>query len=139
MDTLMLPLAILHPETASGFRFERSANGLTFTEFRSPALVRSRNRSGVKDMFLRGVFMIEPGGVAVHSATLNAQNDVFEVTVATRYDEDAAARLLVPVESTETYRQTGNPKADRTEVSSSYSKFRRFQVNVDEQVTLPQP
>jgi hypothetical protein len=136
MDTLMLPLTILHPEQASGFRFARASDGLTFTEVRSPTLVRSRHGGDEKDMFLRGSFTLGADG-AVHAATLTAENDIFIVSVEVRYVEDAAARLLVPGASTENYRFVASGKADRTEVRSTFSNFRRFQVKVDEQIALP--
>jgi hypothetical protein len=89
-------------------------------------------------MFLRGSFTLGAAG-AVHAATLAAENDVFIVSVDVRYVEDAAARLLVPSESTENYRFIASGQADRTEVRSTFSNFRRFQVKVDEQIELPRP
>jgi hypothetical protein len=137
MDTLMLPLTILHPDQASGFRFARASNGLTFTEVRSPTLVRSRHGGDEKDLFLRGSFTLGPDGASVHAATLMAENDFFIVSVDVQYVEDAATRLLVPLASSEDYRVAGSGKADRTEVRSVFSNFRRFQVKVDEQIELP--
>lgn len=139
MDTLMLPLAILHADRASGFRFVRTPDGLAFTEFRSPAMVRSRSRGAIKDMFLRGSFTIDTVGSRVRSATLTAANDVFELTEDIVYVEDRATQLLVPLRSTETYRPTGNPKGDRTVVMSTFANFRKFKVIVDEQLALPTP
>jgi len=137
MDTLMLPLMILQPAQASGFRFVGTGLGLAYTEVRSPTLMRSRIGGVTKDMFLQGVFTIDPAGASVHGATLAADNGQFAVTIDIRYVEDPATRLLVPSEAKETYRQTGKPKADRTEVQSTYSNFRKFQVKVDEQIDLP--
>ena len=139
MDALMLPLGILRSDRASGFRFVRTPDGLAFTEFRSPAMVRSRSRGATKDMFLRGNFTIDAVGSRVRSATLIAADDIFELTEDIVYGEDRVTRLLVPLRSTETYRQTGNPKGDRTVVTSTFANFRKFQVTVDEQLALPTP
>ena len=60
VDILMLPLAILRTENATGFRFARTADGLTFDEFRSPSLEWSRLDNGPRrDMFLHGPLTID--------------------------------------------------------------------------------
>jgi hypothetical protein len=137
LDTLMLPLIILHAKRATGFRFARTADGLTFDEFRSPSLLRSRIRGEVRDMFLHGALTIEGDTGRLSGARLVAENPQFVVTVDVRYAEDAASGLLVPVELREEYR-TPTSK-DRLEVSSTYSNFRRFQVSVDEHLEVPSP
>jgi hypothetical protein len=43
--------------------------------------------------------------------------------------------MLLPVESHEVYRAAKSK--DRTEVSSTYANFRRFQVTVEEQIEVP--
>jgi hypothetical protein len=137
LDTLMLPLTILHAKIATGFRFARTPDGLTFDEFRSPSLLRSRIRGEARDMFLHGALTIDGGTGGLSGARLVAENPLFVLTVDVRYAEDAASGLLVPVESREDYR-TPTSK-DRLEVSSTYSNFRRFQVTVDEHVEAPSP
>jgi hypothetical protein len=135
LDPLMLPLAILHEKIATGFRFARTADGLTFDEFQSPSLV-GYVRSGKRlDMPLHGSLIIESGTGRVSGARLVAENPQFVLTVDVRYAEDAASGLLVPVESREDYR-TPDSK-DRLEVSSTYSNVRRFQVTVDEHIETP--
>jgi len=135
MDTLMLPLAILHDKRATGFRFERTPGGLTFDEFQLPSMVGYVRRGTRLDMPLRGGLTIESSTGRLSGARLVAENPLFVVTLDVRYAEDAASGLLVPVESREDYR-TPDEK-DRLEVSSTYSNFRRFQVTVDEQVEVP--
>jgi hypothetical protein len=137
VDTLMLPLAILHAKRATGFRFARTADGLTFDEFRSPSLMKSNIRGVVSDMFLHGGLTIEGNTGRLSGARLVAENPQFVVTLDVRYAEDAASGLLVPVESREDYRTP--VEKDRLEVSSTYSNFRRFQVTVDEHVEAPSP
>lgn len=135
MDTLLLPLAILDAERSTGFRFARTADGVTFDEFRSPALVRSRIRGVVSDMFLRGALTIEGDTGRLSGARLVAENPQFTIIVDVRYAEDAALGLLVPVDLREDFRTP--VEKDRLEVSSTYSNFRRFQVTVDEHVEIP--
>jgi hypothetical protein len=137
MDTLMLPLAILHDTNAARFRFAHTADGLSFDEFQTPSMV-GYVRSGKRlDMLLHGGLTIEHRTGRLSGARLVAQHPQFVLTVDVRYAEDAAAGLLVPVESREDYR-TPDSK-DRLEVSSTYSNFRRFQVAVDEQIEVPSP
>jgi hypothetical protein len=135
MDTLMLPLAILHAKPATGFRFARTPDGLTFDEFQSPSAVGYVRRGTRLDMPLHGGLSIESTTGRLSGARLVAENPQFVITMDVRYAEDAASGLLVPVESREDYR-TPDVK-DRLEVSSTYSNFRRFQVTVDEHVEVP--
>lgn len=138
-DTLMLPLRILEPAVASRFRFERSADGLTFREVQSPALFRSRAMftNEIRDMFLTGSFVIGPDDGAVRAATLTAGSDDVEIGVSLRYVEQPDIKLLVPSEATETMRQPRRPKADHTVVTAVYSNFRRFQVTTREEIADP--
>src|SRR6185503_18246906 len=135
MDTLMLPLGILHDKEVTGFHFARTADGVTFDEFQSPSMV-GYVRSGKRlDMPLHGGLTLESRTGRLSGARLIAENPQFVITLDVRYAEDAASGLLVPVESREDYR-TPDSK-DRLEVSSTYSNFRRFQVTVDEHVETP--
>ena len=137
MDTLMLPLGILHADTTPGFRFERTADGLTFDEFRTPSMVGYVRGGRRLDMLLHGGLTVESSSGRLSGAHLVADHPQFVLTVDVRYAEDAASGLLVPIESREDYR-TPDSK-DRLEVSSTYSNFRRFQVSVDEHVEVPSP
>jgi len=137
MDTLMLPLGILHAKRTAGFRFARTPDGLTFDEFQSPSMVGYVRRGKRLDMPLHGGLTIESSTGRLSGARLVAEHPLFVITLDVRYAEDAATGLLVPVESREDYR-TPDVK-DRLEVSSTYSNFRRFQVTVDEHVEVPAP
>lgn len=137
LDTLMLPLAILEAKNTPGFRFERIADGLTFDEFQTPSMVGYIRRGRRLDMHLHGGLTVESSTGRLSGARLVADNPLFVLTVDVRYAEDAAAGLLVPIDSREDYR-TPDSK-DRLEVSSTYSNFRRFQVSVDEHVEVPSP
>lgn len=137
IDALMVPLEILQPRSAPGFRFEAFDDGLAFEEFQSPSLIRYRTGGGVHDMLLRGRFVLDRDNGQMRSASLRAGNATFETTFDVRYVEDPALGLLVPAAMQERYNRTGKPKEDHLEVSSSYSNFRRFQVIVDERIDGP--
>ena len=137
MDTLMLPLGILHADRTPGFRFGRTPDGLTFDELQSPTMVGYVRRGNRLDMPLHGGLTIESSTGRLSGARLVAEHPQFVITLDVRYAEDAASGLLVPVESREDYR-TPDSK-DRLEVSSIYSNFRRFQVTVDEHIEAPSP
>lgn len=134
LDGLMVPLTILSPRWASGFRFSPAGQGLTFQETRSPSLLRLNQSGTEKDMFLHGSFTLDAASGRVLAASLTADNPEFELTIDVSYREESAVAMLVPVDMTEHYRRAGKPKEDRLEVSSSYSAFRRFQVTTEERI-----
>jgi hypothetical protein len=136
-DTLLMPFDILRESRVSGFRFERTPDGLAFVEFRSPAMIRSKMPwSGFKDMFLRGHFVTDNDG-RVRGATVSAASNDFTWSVETTYVENPAIALLVPLQSKESVRRTRDAKRDHTEVDIAYSNFRRFQVTTREDIALP--
>ena len=57
--------------------------------------------------------------------------------MSVRYRDDGQLKLLVPAEMQESYRESQKPRADRLEVTSSYSNFRRFQVSTEERIKVP--
>jgi len=135
-DMLLLPIRILGP-LVDRFTFEADDHGLRFTEGKSPAIYRSRSLAGtLQDMFLHGTFTLDAQGRLVGSSVSATSADV-EFTLDVSYAEDAATKLLLPLETRQLLHQPRRPKADRSEAVSTYVNFRRFQVTTDEQVTLP--
>ena len=132
------PLQVLVPRIASGFHFTLAGTLLTFDEFRSPSLFRHRSGGVDRDMLSRGSFAIDADTGRVLEAELTAGGPppTFSTRLSTRYEENAALGLLVPVEMQERIWQPHRPKDDHLEVTSSYSNFRRFQVTVDEQIEM---
>jgi hypothetical protein len=137
LEGLMIPLVIVRPTVASGFRFAPTPDGVSFKEFRSPSIIGFIAGSTRRDLFLQGTLRIDPEPGRLLGGSLVANNDEFEITIDVRYAEDAALRLLVPVELQERYRKTKHPKDDRLEVTAVYGKFRQFQVAVDQSIDLP--
>jgi hypothetical protein len=139
LNSPLLPLQVLHPRVASGFRFAQSADALTFEEFRSPSVIRHKAGGGSHDLFSRGSLVVEPATGRVLSVTLTAGGaaSAFDVTFDVRYAEEPVLGLLVPIEMRERYWRPARPRDDRLEVVSAYSNFRRFQVTTDERIKVP--
>jgi hypothetical protein len=132
----LLPLMVLEPRRATGFRFDMTGASLTFEEFRSPSLL-SAHRNGIRtDLMSRGSFEIEADSGRVLAAELTAIGSApnHAATFAVRYAEDPKLKLMVPVEVRESYWVPAKPKDDRLEVLCTYTNFRRFQVTYAEQI-----
>ena len=137
LEGLMMPLLIVQPAVASGFRFSPATEGVLFEEFRSPSIIGFISNGKRRDIFLKGRLGIDPERGRLLAGSLLATNDEFEITIDVRYVEDQTLRLLVPAALQERYRKTKRPKDDHLEVTASYGNFRQFQVAVDEQIELP--
>jgi len=135
----LVPLLVLHPRVAPGFRFASSPDGLTFEEFGSPSLVRHRTLFRTRDLPSRGscVMDAETGRVLSVTLTAGVAPAEFAVILKVRYAEDPSLKLLVPVEMTEECWRPARPRDSRLMVVSTYSNFRRFQVTTDEQIKTP--
>jgi hypothetical protein len=135
----LVPLHVLHPRAARGFRFALTLGGLTFEEFRSPSLVRQKTGGRTRDLLSRGSCIIEAETGRVLGVTLTAggAGADFSVTLDVRYAEEPALKLLVPVEMREEVWRPAKPRDSRLVVVSSYSNFRRFQVTTEEQIRIP--
>ena len=132
----LLPLMVLVPRVASGFRFAMTGASLTFEEFRSPSLLGSQKNGTRTDLMSRGSFEIEADSGRVLAAEMTAIGPMsaHAASFAVRYAEDARLKLMVPVEVRESYWSPGKPKDDRLDVVCTYSNFRRFQVTYGEQI-----
>jgi hypothetical protein len=76
---------------------------------------------------------IDPATGTVLSGTLTAAApERISTTFTVRYAEDAATKLVVPVEMHETYWYPDKPNEDRLDATMTYSSFRRFQVSTSE-------
>ncbi len=139
LNSPLLPLHILSPRVASGFRFSWSNGAVAFEEFRSPSVIRHKAGSQTHDLFARGSFLIAPDSARVRAANLTAgsPSTEFQTAFDVRYDEDPALKLIVPVEMKERYWRPAKPREDHLEIVSRYSKFRRFQVTTEEQIKVP--
>jgi hypothetical protein len=134
IETLLIPLAILHADQASGFHFVPASGGLAFEEFRSPSMIRHVDDNGPHDMLLRGTLDVAADG-AISGASLLAEHPTFRLAMTIKYALDPGTELLVPTESHERY-QTPKSK-DQLDVYATYSNFRQFQVKTEEEIATP--
>lgn len=134
-NTPLFPLRLLHPNIATRFRFSLSDDGLTFEETHLPTLLQYRRPPVQKDLILHGRFQMDIASARVLSAELLAgPPSPVSTSMIVTYSEDPKLKMLVPVRLEERYWEPQNPKQDRTEVSSTFSNFRRFDVAVSESI-----
>jgi hypothetical protein len=136
----MLPIMVLDPHLAPGFKFNLSGSSLAFNEFKSPSYL-SYGQNGVRhDLMSHGSFVVdtETGHVLIAEITADAPPTAFySTTMSTRYRDDAVLKMMVPVDMSERYWQALKPKEDHLEVTSTYSDFKRFQVTTTEKIKAP--
>lgn len=133
LNTPVLPLAFLLIDYQSQFAFTvareqtTSAMVLAFKETGRPTLVRTPIG---KDMPSRGRFWVDAASGAVTQSELIVEDAQVKATVNVTYRADEELGFFVPVEMREGY-VAGR---DEIEGRATYGRFRRFQVNVDEQI-----
>jgi hypothetical protein len=141
----VLALVILDPANQPRFRFKRSDHRdpllehggakspdvwvIEYQEVQKPTMIRTTNG---RDLSARGRFWIEPASGRVVASELVAEDLTIKGTVDVDYAVEPAIGLLVPVLMRERYdiRRDGS----RVDGEASYSRFRRFQVKVDEKL-----
>jgi hypothetical protein len=135
----LLPLIVLEPRHASGFRFAKAGGSVTFEEFRSPSVLGGQRNGTRYDLMSRGSFEIEADSGRVLAAEITAIGPApsAAIRLAVRYAEDPKLKLMVPVDVVERYWSPHKPKDDRLEVTCTYTNFRRFQVTYGEQIKVP--
>lgn len=135
----LLPLRILSPRIASGFRFTLSGASLAFEEFRTPSLLRRTTSKDSINLMSKGAFEVDTGTGRVLAAELTASGSppAHSFSISVRYAEDPQLKLLVPVEVREKYWRPDRPRDDRLDAVASYSNYRRFTVTVDESIKVP--
>jgi hypothetical protein len=133
MNTPVLPLAFLHADYQPQFTFTlvrdpaTAAMAIAFKETGRPTLVRT---PGGLDMPARGRFWVDTATGAVTRSEFIVEDMQVKATVNVTYRGDEDLAFLVPVEMREEY-VAGR---DVIEGRATYDRFRKFQVNVDEQI-----
>ena len=153
----VLPLVFLDPAQQGRFRFKRTTGGTPLlarlarkdahagppSHFEAPAdawviqyeevekLTMIRTTNG-RDLPAHGRFWIEPATGRVLMSELVAEDISLRGTIGVSYQSAPLVGLLVPVEMRERYliRRDGS----RIEGVATYSRFRQFQVKVDEKI-----
>jgi hypothetical protein len=134
----LFPFLFLDPVNVSRFQFKlgptREFAGLKvrqldFQEQRRPTIVR--NWDSDLDMPVNGWFLVEPEtGAVVQTATFYGA--WCEIVVS--YRRDSGLAMWVPREMNEKYTDSNGSAV--VSGTATYSNFRRFQVTVDEKITI---
>jgi hypothetical protein len=130
----LLPLLVLDPHISARFRFALDGETLSFTEPQRPTFLSFANNGRRGDLPARGAVTLDlaKGTIVGGTLTAEAPDAPVSTTFTVTYREDAAMKLLVPIEMTESYWLPAKPKDDRLEAKMTYSMFRRFQVTTTE-------
>jgi hypothetical protein len=143
--TINLPvfaLAVLRPVSQPRVRFSKAKLDPTigpdvyvveYREHTSPALIRGPRG---REMFCHGRFWIEAPTGRVLKSELIVDDPAVRASVTTRYKVDQAYGLAVPVDMKEDY---GLPNGARVTGVATYGNFRRFDVQVTNDIAVPVP
>jgi len=141
----VLALVVLDPVNQPRFKFKRSDHRepllenpkpkatdlwvIEYQEVQKQTMIRTTNG---RDLSARGRFWIDPGTGHVVASELVAEDVTIKGIVDVDYRIESALGLLVPVEMRERYeiRRDGS----RVDGTATYSRFRQFQVKVDEKL-----
>jgi VWFA-related protein len=144
----LFPLKFLEPDNLLHFDYKSAgrqdvagveAARVAYVEWARPTLVRYNED---KDIPASGWFLVDPvsGAIVGTRMEMASEPDRIAFDIEVRYQRDASLGLWVPAEMKETYAIARVGTMDRTvtlEGRATYSKFRRFQVKVEEQIKIP--
>ncbi len=132
----MLALVILDDKHRERFTFDRrrvepSATGpmvtITFTEREAPTLVRGADGSQI---FAKGDLVIDAVTGRVLRTAITLKDGKTAGTLTTVFTENQKLGLWLPSSLTETYEHTVGRLAEKVQAHSTYTNYRRFNVNV---------
>ena len=98
-----------------------------YTETWPTTLIRGRDG---RNLPVEGRFWIEPATGRVLVTELIVNDAAVDATITVRYEADDTMGHLVPIEMRERY--DNRRRGSRVDVTATYSRFRRFQVQVEE-------
>ena len=136
----VLALMVLRPSFQYRFRFSKTkldadagpnVYTVDYREQVGPTIVQGP--SG-RDLYSHGRFWIEAPTGRVVKSEMVTQDASVKATVTTRYQLDAGFTVAVPVEMREEY---SLPNGTRITGHATYGHFRRFGVQVDENIEQP--
>ena len=142
----VLALVILDPANQSRFSFKRTTHGdpllgrrgaeppepvwvVEYREVEKKTMIRTSNG---RDLPARGRFWIDPSTGQVAASELIAEDMLLRGTVDVEYQRQPSLGLLVPIEMRERYDIRRD--SSRVDGVATYSRFRQFQVQVDERL-----
>jgi hypothetical protein len=131
------------PENQAGhFRVSTEVWVIRFEERERPTIVR--DPINLRDVPSQGRFWIEPSSGRVLMSEMRSNHPSVRADITVNYQSEPLLGLLVPVAMHERY-ENGRPARlmppsqywRRIEATATYSRFRQFQVHVDQHVDLP--
>jgi hypothetical protein len=143
-------LRFLQAENRPRFRFrlsgKRNVAGveawrIEFEELAVPTIITDNQG---RDVDAKGWFLVDEVTGAIVQTGLKIEENGSTGDIVVSFRHDPALGMWVPAQMTETYRtmmqrsMSGLPRLEPiVEGTANYSKFRRFQVKVDEKVVIP--
>ena len=131
------------PDAQAGqFRVATEVWVIRFEERDRPTIVR--DAVNLRDVPTQGRFWIEPSSGRVLMSEMRSNHPSVRADIAVNYQSEPLLGLLVPVAMHERYENMLRGSSlrpsqywRRIEATATYSKFRQFQVHVDQHVDLP--
>jgi hypothetical protein len=127
---------------AGHFRVATEVWVIRFEERDRPTMVR--DSVNLRDVPSQGRFWIEPSSGRVMMSEMRSDHPSVRANIAVNYQSEPLLGLLVPIAMHERYENmlagrshSSSPYWRRIEATATYSKFRQFQVHVDQHVDRP--
>jgi len=140
LNVPVLALLFLEPDNQSRATFTIAKIGsagqpweIAFREVQPQTLIRTAND---RDLPARGRFRIDPASGRVWTSELVAEDSAVHGDFTVEYQLDSTLGFLVPREMRESVWIPPRRSAE-TRGKATYSRFRRFQVTVDEAIAPP--
>ena len=133
INTPVIPLGFLLPDHRDRFAFKRNGRRgddwvVAYKERQKPTVIRTPDG---RDVTAEGHYWVNPATGAISQTELFLRHSsVFTATIDVTYVFEPALGFMVPREMKEVHQARG----DRVEGHAMYGRFRKFQVNVDEQI-----
>lgn len=144
LNVPVVALMFLEPTNQPRFKFTMAKSGasvyvpweIEYREVLPETLIRT---TASRDLPARGRFRIEPLSGRVWMSQLVAEDAAVRADITVAYQWDAALAVLVPVEMRESIWMPQGSVDLKIKGKATYSRFRRFQVSVEESLAPTKP
>lgn len=144
LNVPVVALMFLEPNNQTRFKFTMAKTGasvhvpweIEYREVQPETLIRT---TAWRDLSARGRFRIEPLSGRVWMSELVAEDAAVRADITVTYQWDAALAVLVPVEMRESIWMPQGSTDMKIKGKATYSRFRRFQVSVEESLAPTKP
>ena len=136
LNVPVLALMFLHPENQPRFMFTLARTGragqpweIEYLEVQPNTLIRT---TAERDLPVRGRFRIEPDSGRIWLSELVAEDNVVHADITVTYELEGKLGFLAPTEM----RESIGMRNGTLEIKgrATYTRFRRFQIKVDESI-----